>query len=129
MRERITLHRSRRGKGWVTVDAPLDLAEAIDALPDRQPMLIDCLTLWLTNHMLADHDVEAECRRLADVLSRPNVRLTIDDGRNYLLRNRTPYDVVTADVVHPYDAGATNLYSRYQPTRLTLKSRRRLQAC
>ncbi|TIX36754.1 MAG: bifunctional adenosylcobinamide kinase/adenosylcobinamide-phosphate guanylyltransferase, partial [Mesorhizobium sp.] len=39
--------------------------------PDGQPVLIDCLTLWLTNHMLAEHDVEAEFRRLADVLSRP----------------------------------------------------------
>jgi SAM-dependent methyltransferase len=47
----------------------------------------------------------------ADVLSRPNVHLILDDGRNFLLRNRAPYDVVTADVVHPYDAGATNLYS------------------
>ncbi|MBV9578293.1 MAG: fused MFS/spermidine synthase, partial [Chloroflexi bacterium] len=47
----------------------------------------------------------------ADVLQRPNVHVTIDDGRNYLLRNRQPFDVVTADVVHPYDAGATNLYS------------------
>jgi adenosylcobinamide kinase/adenosylcobinamide-phosphate guanylyltransferase len=71
MRERIALHRSRRGEGWVTVDAPLDLADAIEALSDHQPVLIDCLTLWLTNHMLAEHDIEAECRRLADVLSRP----------------------------------------------------------
>jgi adenosylcobinamide kinase/adenosylcobinamide-phosphate guanylyltransferase len=71
MRERIALHRSRRSEGWVTVDAPLDLVGAIEALPDHQPVLIDCLTLWLTNHMLAEHDVEAECRRLADVLSRP----------------------------------------------------------
>jgi predicted membrane-bound spermidine synthase len=47
----------------------------------------------------------------ANVLSQPNVHLLLDDGRNYLLRNRVPYDVVTADVVHPYDAGATNLYS------------------
>jgi len=46
-----------------------------------------------------------------DVLHQPNVRLTVDDGRNFLLRNRVAYDVVTADVVHPYDAGATNLYS------------------
>jgi spermidine synthase len=46
-----------------------------------------------------------------DVLQRPNVHLSIDDGRNYLLRNRRAYDVITADVVHPYDAGATNLYS------------------
>ncbi|UDL89890.1 bifunctional adenosylcobinamide kinase/adenosylcobinamide-phosphate guanylyltransferase [Mesorhizobium sp. PAMC28654] len=71
MRERIALHRSRRGEGWMTIDAPLDLAGAIEALPDGQPVLVDCLTLWLTNHMLAEHDVEAECRRLADVLSRP----------------------------------------------------------
>ena len=47
----------------------------------------------------------------AGVLDQPNVHLSIDDGRNFLLRNRAPYDVVTADVVHPYDAGATNLYS------------------
>ncbi|MDX8515797.1 bifunctional adenosylcobinamide kinase/adenosylcobinamide-phosphate guanylyltransferase [Mesorhizobium captivum] len=71
MRERIALHRARRGAGWVTVDAPLDLTGAIEALPEHQPVLIDCLTLWLTNHMLADHDIEAECRRLSDVLSRP----------------------------------------------------------
>ncbi|RUU58743.1 bifunctional adenosylcobinamide kinase/adenosylcobinamide-phosphate guanylyltransferase, partial [Mesorhizobium sp. M2C.T.Ca.TU.002.02.1.1] len=71
MRERIALHRSRRGEGWVTVDAPLDLVGAIGALPNHEPALIDCLTLWLTNHMLADHDIEAECRRLKDALSRP----------------------------------------------------------
>ncbi|MER8589724.1 bifunctional adenosylcobinamide kinase/adenosylcobinamide-phosphate guanylyltransferase [Mesorhizobium sp. M1338] len=71
MRERIALHRSRRGEGWTTIDAPLDLAGALKALPDDQPVLVDCLTLWLTNHMLADHDLELECRRLADVLSRP----------------------------------------------------------
>ncbi|MDX8478169.1 bifunctional adenosylcobinamide kinase/adenosylcobinamide-phosphate guanylyltransferase [Mesorhizobium sp. VK24D] len=71
MRERIALHRARRSESWVTVDAPLDLTGAIEALPDHQPVLIDCLTLWLTNHMLADHDIEAECRRLTDILSRP----------------------------------------------------------
>ncbi|MER8845562.1 bifunctional adenosylcobinamide kinase/adenosylcobinamide-phosphate guanylyltransferase [Mesorhizobium australicum] len=71
MRERIALHRWRRGEGWSTIDAPLDLAEALEASPDGQPVLVDCLTLWLTNHMLADHDVDAACRRLADVLSRP----------------------------------------------------------
>jgi adenosylcobinamide kinase / adenosylcobinamide-phosphate guanylyltransferase len=71
MRERIALHRSRRGDGWTTIDAPLDLVGAIEALPDGQPFLIDCLTLWLTNHMLAKHDFEAECRGLVDVLSRP----------------------------------------------------------
>ncbi|MBZ9895318.1 bifunctional adenosylcobinamide kinase/adenosylcobinamide-phosphate guanylyltransferase [Mesorhizobium sp. BR1-1-6] len=71
MRERIALHRSRRGKGWTTIDASLDLVGALEALPANQPVLVDCLTLWLTNHMLAEHDLELECRRLAEVLSRP----------------------------------------------------------
>ena len=71
MRERIALHRGRRSEGWTTIDAPLDLAGAIEALPDGQPVLIDCLTLWLTNHMLAEHDLDAECRRLTELLSRP----------------------------------------------------------
>ncbi|UVK36408.1 bifunctional adenosylcobinamide kinase/adenosylcobinamide-phosphate guanylyltransferase [Mesorhizobium sp. AR10] len=71
MRQRIALHRARRGEGWTTVDAPLDLAGEIAALPEGRPVLVDCLTLWLTNHMLADHDLESECLRLADVLSRP----------------------------------------------------------
>ena len=71
MRERIALHRARRSEGWTMIDAPLDLAGAIEALPDGQAVLIDCLTLWLTNHMLAEHDLDAECRRLTELLSRP----------------------------------------------------------
>lgn len=47
-----------------------------------------------------------------DVLHRPNVRLRIDDGRNYLLLARQRYDVIAADTIHPIDAGAGNLYSQ-----------------
>jgi len=71
MRARIGEHRSRRGAGWQTVDAPLDLAGALAAQPQGQPVLVDCLTLWLTNHMLAGHDPDAECGRLAEVLANP----------------------------------------------------------
>jgi len=45
------------------------------------------------------------------VLSRPNVHLHIDDGRNFMLLTRRKYDVVTADVIHPIYAGSGNLYS------------------
>lgn len=71
MVERIALHRQRRDDRWSTVDAPLNLVGAIEALPDGRPVLIDCLTLWLSNHLLAGHDVDAESRRLADLLSEP----------------------------------------------------------
>ena len=71
MRERIAHHRARRGEGWETIDAPLDLVGALERLPSGRPVLVDCLTLWLTNHMLAEHDVEAECAKLTSTLSKP----------------------------------------------------------
>ncbi|WP_020185011.1 bifunctional adenosylcobinamide kinase/adenosylcobinamide-phosphate guanylyltransferase [Methylopila sp. 73B] len=62
MRERIARHRAdRAGEGWRTVEAPLALAGVVAA--ESAPgtaLLVDCLTLWLTNVMLADLDVERE---------------------------------------------------------------------
>src|SRR5688572_1797428 len=46
-----------------------------------------------------------------DVLSRPNVRLRVDDGRNHLLATKRRYDVITADLILPIYSGAGNLYS------------------
>lgn len=46
------------------------------------------------------------------VLERPNVRMRVDDGRNFLLLTGERYDVVTADIIQPIHAGAGNLYSR-----------------
>src|SRR5215216_6277647 len=55
MAARIAAHRARRGPFWRTVEAPLRLAEAVgaEARPDR-PVLVDCLTLWLSNLILAE---------------------------------------------------------------------------
>lgn len=47
-----------------------------------------------------------------DVARRPNVRLRVDDGRNFLLLTPRRYDVITADIIRPQYAGAGNLYSR-----------------
>lgn len=71
MAERIALHRARRGEGWSTVDAPLDLAQALRAVPEGRPVLVDCLTLWLSNHMLAEHDPDALSSELETVLAVP----------------------------------------------------------
>ncbi len=46
-----------------------------------------------------------------DVLHRPNVRLRVDDGRNYLRLTDKRYDVLTADIIPPGQAGAGNLYA------------------
>ena len=46
-----------------------------------------------------------------DVLHRPNVRMHVDDGRNYLLLTSKKYDVITADLILPIHAGSGNLYS------------------
>lgn len=78
MAERIALHRAQRGPGWQTHDVPLDLAGALDSLPHQQPVLVDCLTLWLTNHLLADHDLEAESAALeAALLRRPGLTVCV----------------------------------------------------
>lgn len=71
MRERIAQHQSRRGAGWQTIDAPFELVEALAAVEPGRPVLVDCLTLWLTNHMLAKHDLSAECDRLVRLLVKP----------------------------------------------------------
>ncbi len=60
MRDRIALHRDRRAAGWVTQEEPLGLAALLPSLPEGAPVLVDCLTLWLTNHLLAEHDLSAE---------------------------------------------------------------------
>jgi adenosylcobinamide kinase/adenosylcobinamide-phosphate guanylyltransferase len=69
MRARIFAHAARRAPEWTTIEAPLDLAGAIQGCtrPGR-PVLIDCLTLWLSNIMLAEKAVAAETERLASVL-------------------------------------------------------------
>lgn len=69
MEARVALHRDRRGAGWETVEAPLDLAAALAALPPDRPALVDCLTLWLSNHLLADHDIDAEAAALETALA------------------------------------------------------------
>ena len=64
MRARIAAHRQRRVPGWETVEAPLDLAAALQT---PLPALVDCLTLWVSNLLLAGR--EPDTAGLLDALS------------------------------------------------------------
>jgi adenosylcobinamide kinase/adenosylcobinamide-phosphate guanylyltransferase len=69
MRIRIAHHRTSRGEGWTTVEEPLALVDALtrEATHGRA-VLVDCLTLWLSNVMHAERDPEIEARRLTRFL-------------------------------------------------------------
>src|SRR5215510_16253599 len=61
MAERIAAHRARRGSFWRTVETPLMLARAIATEAEcRRPLLVDCLTLWLSNALLAGKPLDEE---------------------------------------------------------------------
>lgn len=81
MRARIMEHRGRRAAGWRTIEAPLALADALRDAGDA-PVLVDCLTLWLSNLMLADADLDAAEAALDAALGRaaPTVLVSNEVG-------------------------------------------------
>ena len=70
MVERIVKHKAERGPGWSTIEAPLDLVAALGRLaPQSEVCVVDCLTLWLSNLMHFERDVEAETERLCETIT------------------------------------------------------------
>ncbi|MBU6419525.1 MAG: bifunctional adenosylcobinamide kinase/adenosylcobinamide-phosphate guanylyltransferase [Proteobacteria bacterium] len=67
MAARIAAHRARRGPDWKVAEVPLDLPGALEATDGAGARLVDCLTLWLSNLMLADMNVAEETARLLAV--------------------------------------------------------------
>ncbi len=69
MAARIATHRARRGSAWETIEEPLDLARAIatNAKPDVV-VLVECLTLWLSNLYGAGRSPDEEVDRLVGAL-------------------------------------------------------------
>jgi adenosylcobinamide kinase/adenosylcobinamide-phosphate guanylyltransferase len=73
MAARIAAHQARRnerggGAFWHTLQAPLNLAPAVAATTPERPLLVDCLTLWLSNLMLAGCPLDREFARLSVAL-------------------------------------------------------------
>jgi adenosylcobinamide kinase / adenosylcobinamide-phosphate guanylyltransferase len=70
MQARIAHHRAQRGDGWTTIEEPLALTQTLACeSAEHRAILVDCLTLWLSNLMFAERDVENEIRQLAEWLT------------------------------------------------------------
>jgi len=69
MEARIAAHRLERGATWEVAEEPLEIAAALRAVADpATTVLVDCLTLWLSNLMHHGRDIEAETTRLIEAL-------------------------------------------------------------
>lgn len=75
MAMRIAQHQRERGSSWKTIEAPLQLAETIQSLEKNADIiLIDCLTLWLSNLMMqkgaTDTSITEEIAKLVDTVAK-----------------------------------------------------------
>ena len=87
MSERIARHQSDRGDAWHTIEAPLDLASALKGLDEQDVVVIDCLTLWLSNHLLAGQDLTMQRATLVETVRACPARL-------WLVSNEVGWGVV-----------------------------------
>jgi adenosylcobinamide kinase / adenosylcobinamide-phosphate guanylyltransferase len=76
MAARIKSHRQRRGAQWRTIEAPRELAKTLSACGDG-PVLVDCLTLWLSNLMPTEANIEEEIAQLEKALVAARARLVL----------------------------------------------------
>ncbi len=78
MSTRVKVHSERRGADWITVEEPIRLADAIDRhCREDAFVLVDCMTLWLTNIMLAEMDTDAEIDHLLNSVSKAKGQLVV----------------------------------------------------
>lgn len=69
MEAKVARHREMRGEGWITYEEPLDVSAILSQVQVGQAVLLDCATLWLSNVMLADHDIAAASAGLVQGLA------------------------------------------------------------
>ncbi|RPE67265.1 adenosylcobinamide kinase /adenosylcobinamide-phosphate guanylyltransferase [Pacificibacter maritimus] len=69
MATKIAQHKSDRGDEWTTFEEPFAVDEVLKTIPSGQIVLLDCATLWLTNHLLAEANINLETEKLLQALS------------------------------------------------------------
>ena len=81
MTARIAEHRARRGRTWRTIEEPLDLVGTLAReCAERRAVLVDCLSLWLTNLMVRQRPIEAELDSLLELLpDLPGARVLVSN--------------------------------------------------
>ncbi|HWW27917.1 MAG TPA: bifunctional adenosylcobinamide kinase/adenosylcobinamide-phosphate guanylyltransferase [Caulobacter sp.] len=70
MAERIARHQEDRGPAWTTLEAPLDIAGGLAPLGTNDVVVVDCLTLWLSNLMLDERDLATAAAGLVEAAGR-----------------------------------------------------------
>ena len=69
MQMRIQQHQERRGDDWALLEEPLELVGALEGnAATGRTILVDCITLWISNLMMNDGDVAGEVGKLSDLL-------------------------------------------------------------
>jgi len=93
MARRVDLHRQQRGDGWELFEEPLALSDVLTAQADgRTSILVDCLTLWVTNLMMAERDIpEASTELVSTLTALP------DDAHVVLVSNEVGLGIVPMD--------------------------------
>jgi adenosylcobinamide kinase/adenosylcobinamide-phosphate guanylyltransferase len=69
MRDRIGRHRDERGRDFTTVEEPIELARVLREVGDVNVVLVDCLTLWLSNLLLRERSADAIEREVENVVA------------------------------------------------------------
>lgn len=77
MSRKVALHQDRRGPEWQTIEAATDLGPACRGAPDGSAILVDCATMWLTNVMLGEHDLDVAQSALLDDLAAAPVPVVV----------------------------------------------------
>lgn len=68
MKAKVEAHLQMRGGGWRTIEAPRDLDAALLSVSSEEVVLLDCATMWLSNHMMAESDLDLATDALIQAL-------------------------------------------------------------
>ena len=90
MRARVHRHKTDRGQGWKTIEAPFDLGPVLAKIAGDHAILVDCATMWLSNHLLAENDLaqaEAELMTGLAICAAPVVIVSNEVGQSVVPDN------------------------------------------